>query len=314
MTLARPVLSTAWMQPGHRSLAEFFDAARELGFDAFELNHQVSEEMVREAALPQDEIPSVHAPCPTNPRTRSAQLSSLDKEERAHAVQATTASIQLAEQIGAQAVVIHAGRVAVNPVLDTELRALYDREQKAASGYADLKAELAAERARHAGRHVDAVRWSLERLAAVADSAGVKLGLEVPFFYYEIPLPDEADRLLQEFAGPLAFWLDIGHAYVLEELGFVDHGEWLSGFGEQIIGVHLHDVRVVREQPNPGDQAISDARLQDHVTPGTGVVDFAEVLRRAPAHSIFTCEFDAHNSPDEVKAGLAYLRELGFYS
>jgi sugar phosphate isomerase/epimerase len=119
---------------------------------------------------------------------------------------------------------------------------------------------------------------------------------------------------LQEFAGPLAFWLDIGHAYVLEELGFVDHGEWLSGFSEQEIGVHLHDVRVVREQPNPGEPTISNARLQDHVTPNTGVVDFAEVLRCAPAHAIFTCEFDAHNSPDEVKAGLAYLRELGFYS
>ena len=302
------------MQPRHRSLAEFFDAARELGFDAFELNHQISEEMVRGAALPPDGIPSVHAPCPTNPRTRNAQLSSLDKEERAHAVEATTASIQLAGQIGAQAVVIHAGRVAVNPMLDTELRALYDRGQRAASQYKDLKAELAEERARHAGRHVDAVRWSLERLAAVADAAGVKLGLEVPFFYYEIPLPDEAAQLLQEFGGPLAFWLDIGHAYVLEELGFVDHGEWLSGFGEQVIGVHLHDVRVVREPPKPVDQTISDARLQDHVTPGTGVVDFAEVLRRAPAYAIFTCEFDAHNSPDEVKAGLAYLRELGFYS
>jgi sugar phosphate isomerase/epimerase len=312
--LARPVLSTAWMQPGHRSLAEFFDAARELGFDAFELNHRISEEMVREAALPPGEIPSVHAPCPTNPRTRDAQLSSPDKEERAQAVQATTASIQLAEQIGAQAVVIHAGRVTVNSTLDTELRALYNQGRKSDSRFADLKAELAAERARHAGRHVDAVRWSLERLAGTADSAGVKLGLENPFFYYEIPLPDEADQLLEEFAGPLAFWLDIGHTYVLEELGFVDHGEWLSGFGKQEIGVHLHDVRVVREQPHPGGPTISNAGLRDHVTPNSGVVDFAEVLRYAPAQAIFTCEFDAHNSPDEVKAGLAYLRELGFYA
>ena len=302
------------MQPGHRSLAEFFDAARELGFDAFELNHQIGEEMVRETALPLDGIPSVHAPCPTNPRTRGAQLSSLDKEERARAVEATTASIQLAAQTGAQAVIIHAGRVAVNPGLETELRTLYNRGQKAAGRYADLKAELAEERARHAGRHADATRWSLERLASVADSAGVKLGLENRFFYHEIPLPDETAQLLQEFAGPLAFWLDIGHAYVLEELGFVDHGEWLSGFGEQIIGVHLHDIRAVREQPDPGDQAVSGARLQDHLAPSTGVVDFSEVLRCAPAQAIFTCEFDACNSPDEVKAGLAYLRELGFYS
>ena len=312
--MARPVLSTMWMQPGHRSLAEFFDAARELGFDAFELNHQIGEETVRGATLPPDGIPSVHAPCPIHPRTRGARLSSLDKEERARAVEAATASIQLAEQIGAQAVVVHAGQVAVNPTLETELRALYNRGQRAAGQYVDLKAELTAERARHAGRHMDAARWSLERLAAAADSAGVKLGLENRFFYHEIPLPDETDQLLQEFAGPTAFWFDTGHAYVLEELGFVDHGEWLSGFDEQLIGVHLHDIRVVREQPDPGNQAISGDRLQDHLAPSTGVVDFAEVLRCAPAHAIFTCEFDAHNSPDEVKAGLAYLRGLGFYS
>jgi sugar phosphate isomerase/epimerase len=303
-----------WMQPGHRSLAEFFDAARELGFDAFELNHQIGEEMVREAALPPDGIPSVHAPCPINPRTRGAQLSSLDKEERAHAVEAATASIQLAEQTGAQAVIIHAGRVAVNPMLETELRTLYNRGQKTTGRYIDLKAELAEERARHAGRHVDAIRWSLERLASVADSAGVKLGLENRFFYHEIPLPDETAQLLQEFAGPLAFWLDTGHAYVLEELGFVDHGEWLSGFGDQIIGVHLHDIRTVSQPPDPGAPALADAKLLDHVVPSTGVVDFAEVLRCTPIQAIFTCEFDKRHSPDEVKAGLAYLRELGFYS
>jgi sugar phosphate isomerase/epimerase len=304
-----------WMQPGHRSLAEFFDAARELGFDAFELNHQIGEEMVREAALPPDGIPSVHAPCPTNPCTRNAQLSSLDKEERAQAIEATTASIQLAEQAGAQAVIVHAGRATLNLVLETELRTLYNRGQKASGRYADLKAELAEERARHAGRHVDAIRWSLERLASAADLAGVKLGLENRFFYHEIPLPDETAQLLQEFAGPLAFWLDIGHAYVLEELGFVNHGEWLSGFGEHVIGVHLHDIRVVREQPNSSaPTTLPDARLMDHVTPSTGVVDFAEVLRRTPTQAIFTCEFDSRHSADEVKAGLAYLRELGFYS
>jgi sugar phosphate isomerase/epimerase len=52
----------------------------------------------------------------------------------------------------------------------------------------------------------------------------------------------------------------------------------------------------------------------DHVTPSTGVVDFAEVLRRTPTQGIFTCEFDSRHSADEVKGGLAYLRELGFYS
>ncbi len=310
--MAQLALSTMWMQKRHQSLDEFFDAARDLGFDTFELSHHLDEELVRSARLPAGDILGVHAPCPTNPRTRGAQLSALDREERARAVEAVTASIQLAEQVGAQGVILHAGRVAVNPMLETELRALYDQGQKGRSEYGDLKGELAEERARSAERYLDATRWSLERLANVADAAGVRLGLENRVHYYEIPLPDEMDSLLREFAGPVAFWFDTGHAYVLEELGFVDHGEWLGGFGEQLIGVHLHDVRVVRERPDPSDHMVLGTGLQDHVVPSTGVVDFAEVLRCTSNHAIFTCEFDWYHSPDEVKAGLAYLRELGF--
>jgi sugar phosphate isomerase/epimerase len=305
-------LSTMWMQKRHQSLDEFFDAAREVGFSAFELSHQVSEELVQAAKLPVGDILGVHAPCPTNPQTRSAQVSSLDKDERARAVKAITSSIQLAERIGVEAVVVHAGRVVVNPMLETELRALYDQGLKGSQEYDDLKFELAEERRRSIGRYIDAALWSLERLAGVADAAGVKLCLENRVHYYEIPLPDELELLLRELAGPVAFCMDTGHAYVLEELGFVNHEEWLSGFEEQLVGVHLHDVRVVRERPDPSEHMVLGTGLQDHVVPSTGVVDFAEVLRCVPERTIFTCEFDWYHSPDEVNEGLDYLKEQGF--
>jgi sugar phosphate isomerase/epimerase len=308
--MAQLALSTMWMQKRHQSLEEFFDAGRELGFDTFELSHQVTDELVQEAKLPAENIQGVHAPCPTNPRTRSAQPSSLDKEERALAVEAVTASIQLAEQTGAQVVVVHAGRVVVNPMLETELRALYDQGLKGTREYDDVRNELVEERKRQAERHLDATLWSLERLANQADSAGVRLGLENRVHYYEIPLPDELDLLLRELAGPVTHCFDTGHAYVLEELGFVSHEEWLGGFNEHLVGVHLHDVRVVRERPS--EHMVLGTGLQDHVVPSTGVVDFGEVLNYASDRVIFTCEFDWYHSPDEVKEGLAYLRKQGF--
>jgi len=310
--MAQLALSTMWMQKRHQSLGEFFDATRDLGFDNFELSYHVSEELVQAARLPAGGIQAVHVPCPTSPHTRGAQLSSLDKDERSRAVEAATVSIRLAEQVGALAVVVHAGRVLVNPMLETELRALYDQGQKESDEYGDLEAELTQERARNADRFLDATCWSLERLANVADAAGVKLGLENRVHYYEIPLPDELDLLLNEFAGPIAFWFDTGHAYVLEELGFVSHNEWLDGFADQLVGADLHDVRVVHERPDPSDHLVLGTGLQDHVVPSTGVVDFAEVLRRTPDRAIFTCEFDWYHSPDEIKAGLAYLQGLGF--
>ena len=304
-------LSTMWMQP-QQSLEEFFDAAREVGFDAFELSHQLSGEQLRDAQIPTGVIQRVHAPCPTDSLTRNAQLSSLDREERDRAVEAATASIRLAEQVGAEAVVVHAGRVVVNPMLETELRALYDKGQKGNQEYDEIKAELTEDRRRSADRHLDAVLWSLERLAGVADSSRVRLCLENRLHYYEIPLPDELDLVLRELAGPVAFCFDTGHAYVLEELGFVSHGEWLSGFVGHLIGVDLHDVRVVRERPDPSDHLVLGTGLQDHVVPSTGMVDFAEVLHWVPDQVTFTCEFSWYHSSSEVEEGLAYLREQGF--
>jgi sugar phosphate isomerase/epimerase len=310
--MTKLALSTMWMQKRYTSLDEFFDAGRELGFEKFELSHQVSEEMVQAARIPVGDIQSVHAPCPTNPRTQGVQMSSLDKEERSRAVEAAVHSIRFSEQVGVQAVIIHAGRVAVNPMLESDLRALYDQGLKGTDQYEDLQAELAEERSRYAERHLDGTLWSLEQIANVADSLGLKLCLENRVHYYEIPLPDELDILLRELAGPVAFCFDTGHAYVLEQLGFVSHEEWLTGFTEHLRLAHVHDVRVVRERPEPSQHMVFGTGLQDHIVPSTGVVDFAEVLHSVPEGAMFTCEFDWYHSAEEVEAGLAYLRELGF--
>jgi hypothetical protein len=185
-----------WMLNRHKSLGEFFDAAREIGFETFELNHFVSRDLVNGSRLPEGRVRSVHAPCPTDPRTQNAEVSSLDKDERQLAVEAVLSSIALAEQIGAEAVILHAGHVPVNEELEKELRQLYNRGLQNSARYRDMQAELIAERARSAERHLDATRHSLERLATAADSAGVRIGLENRFFYNEIPLPDELDLIV----------------------------------------------------------------------------------------------------------------------
>lgn len=305
-------LSTMWMLNRHKSLAEFFEAAQEAGFDRFELNHFVTVDLVNGTKFPPDAIHSVHAPCPTDKRTQDAEVSSLDKEERALAVEAVTASISLAERIGARTVILHAGFVPVNPELEKEMRTLYNEGRKTSSRYHDVQQDLVEQRARHAERHLDATRRSLNQLAGVADSAGVRIGLENRFFYNEIPLPEELHLLLREFAGPVGFWLDIGHAYTLEELGFLHHREWLGGFGEHLVGMHVHDVQVVSQDgPAETDQAPAQKkRLRDHLVPGTGVVDFPEVLRNAKDSVLVTAEIDWHHSPEEVRAALDYLRRV----
>ena len=328
--ILRAALSTMWMLNRHKSLGEFFEAAHEIGFDRFELNHFVSQDLVNGTKFPGDAIRSVHAPCPTDPRTRDAEVSSLDKAERDLAVEAVTASISLAERIGAQAVILHAGFVAVNPESEKELRVLYNRGHRGSARYADVQTELMEERARRAERHLDATRHALERLASTADSAGVRIALENRFFYNEIPQPDELDLILKEFAGPVGFWFDTGHAYTLEELGFVHHREWLNGFGTHLIGTHLHDVQVVPQDAPPAKSPLASwakspgvveggtdqlpdekRRLRDHLVPGTGIVDFAEIVPSANESLLVTAEIDWYHSPEEVKAALDYLRRVG---
>jgi sugar phosphate isomerase/epimerase len=316
--MSQIALSTMWMLNRHNSLGEFFDAAREVGFETFELNHFVSRELVNGSRMPNGAVRSVHAPCPTDPRTQNAEVSSLDKEERALAVEAVQASISLAQHIGAEAVILHAGYVPVSEELEKELRQLYNHGLQNSSRYQDVQAELIEARARDAARHVDATRRSLERLASVADSAGVRIGLENRFFYNEIPLPDEMDLIAREFSGPVGFWLDSGHACVQEALGFVPHREWLNGFSQHLLGVHLHDVRLVPQaEAAPGDEPPADeppaevGRLRDHQIPGTGVVDFAEVLSKAGNAVLRTAEVDWYHSAEEVRAGLDFLQRFG---
>lgn len=328
----QPALSTMWMMNRHKSLPEFFEAAQQVGFERFELNHFVSQEMVNGVKFPPEAIRSLHAPCPTHPRTRNAEVSALDKEERMTAVEAVAASIALAERIGARVVILHAGYVEVNPELEKELRVLYNQGQRGSARYRDIQAELIEERARHAERHLDATMRALERIATLADRAGVCIALENRFFYNEIPLPDELALLLDEFAGPVGFWFDTGHAYTLEELGFVHHREWLSSFGQQLLGMHLHDMKVVPQNASAAPETAPDtpddveeesethraedtsageaSELRDHQVPGSGVVDFNELVPYIRDEVLVTAEIDWHHTAEQVRAALDYLRGL----
>jgi sugar phosphate isomerase/epimerase len=139
------------------------------------------------------------------------------------------------------------------------------------------------------------VRRSLIELAEYAAPKGVVLGLENRDHYYEIPLPDELDDLLDlGFGEWVGYWHDVGHAQVLQNLGFCAQEEWLHRFaGAQgrMIGVHLHDV----------------AGLEDHMPAGLGQVDWWLVARHLPASALRTCEVRSFYSPEQVAAGLKWL-------
>jgi sugar phosphate isomerase/epimerase len=244
-------------------------------------------------------IPSVHAPCP-NIRHVSGQgadklLASTDEAERTWAVYRTKATTDLAVRLGARAVVLHAGRVDVSRTREKRLRDLYPGNRNP-SEYEQAREQLVAARAQKQPAHLAAARRSLEKFVPYARAAGIKLGLEVRYYYCEIPNLEEMHALLADFdPETVYYWHDTGHAQNLENLGFAPHEEWLRAFGPRTLGVHFHDIR----------------GLKDHLIPGMGEIDFGMVASYLPDGAIRTCEFDYPFSEEEIIAGVEFLRKMG---
>ncbi len=291
-------LSTMWGVGQFSSLADFFKAGHELGFARFELNHAIDSAMLDGLSL-NGAITSVHEPCPADISTaelkrRNWLISAPDEEDRRQGVLATRRSIDLAHELGAPAVVVHPGRVDIDPDLETVLVDLQAAGRSHQPEYARAKERLVAARADEAGANMRSVRRSLLELAEYAAQRGVRLGLENRFHYYEIPLPDELEELLDLGLGDaVGYWHDIGHAQVLEHLGYNSHEEWLRRFAGRMVGVHLHDV----------------VDLTDHLAAGLGQVDWEMVASYLPAGVLRTCEFQSSNSPQQVMAGLQWLAD-----
>jgi sugar phosphate isomerase/epimerase len=293
-------LSTMWAIGQFSSLADFFKAGRDLGFTRFELNHAIDSAMLDGISL-KGSITAIHEPCPADVsvaelKRRNWLVSAPSEEDRQQGVFAIRRSIDLAHELRAKAVIVHPGRVDTDPALESALVGLHQEGKAGQTEYAWAKQQLMAARAAQARTNMRSVRRSLIELAEYAAGKGVSLGLENRFHYSEIPLPDELEELLSLGLGDtVGYWHDIGHAQVLEHLGFGTHEEWLRRFSTRMIGVHLHDVMGVT----------------DHLAAGLGHVDWEMVASYLPADALRTCEFQPFNSPKQVAAGLQWLAGKG---
>jgi sugar phosphate isomerase/epimerase len=284
-----------WIQHRFDNLNDFFAAGSAIGFEQFELGHVVRPEMFRGVQPGQQKISSIHAPCPANPGPWD-HLASLDEGKREQAVAQAKDTIALAQKFQSPVVVLHTGKVAIDPSLERRLRDLYNEGKEDAQEYEDAKRRLVEARARVQARSLAAAATSLREISQYAQATGIKLGLENRYYYYEIPNLGEMRTLLTASDPATVFyWHDTGHAENLERLGFTRHEEWLQAFGSRMAGVHLHDI----------------VGLQDHQVAGRGEMDWPMIASYLPAQAIRTCEFDWPYSGEEIIAGVEYLRKVG---
>jgi len=267
-------LSTNWNALRHDSGEALVDEIAALGFDALELGYHLTEELaagvrrrVQAGGLP---VESVHAYCPVpigapHGYPELYLLASSDEDERAMASLMVGRTLTFAASMGAKAVVLHAGRIFLRSIfgsVDTrKLVEVYLEEESAESvPYRRLLAKALRRRAVRVKKCYDGFCLSLEKLLPKFEQAGVALCLENLPSIEAFPDEREMPQLKQRFATPaLAYWHDMGHGQVRENLGWAPHADSARALLPLTRGIHIHDVL---------------PPASDHLAPGKGKIDF----------------------------------------
>ncbi len=292
---------------GRDSMTRFAEAASRLGFPAVEINYVIPPEGVEELLTSNHiSVVSLHSPTPRvkaeNGRWSEAlNLAALDDDLRQQAVRLACTTIDHAARAGARYVVVHLGGIesdGEDRMFDSErrLRQLFDSGARDGDEVEGLRREALAARRESARQNLPRARRSLAEIAEHAAAKSVAVGLENRFHYHEFPSVDEMPELMEGYPPDLVgFWLDVGHAEVLDRLGLVPKNRWLDELGERCLGAHVHDVD----------------GLADHRAPGLGDVDWSYIARGLPPGVPRVLEINQKTPEDAVAAAIPVLRERG---
>lgn len=201
-------------------------------------------------------IVSLEALCPHpgelvrhDPRPGLVPLANPDESERRVAIRLHRVTLERAVDAAAPHVVLTAGGVVMPPGFPD-----------APEGERETRSFLTA-RALVAPPHLDALRFSLDRLIPVAEKLGRSLAIAVSADLAAVPSFQELSALLEDFRGaPLGAWLDSAALWTLEQRGVRRMETWASIRGA-IFGIRVRDLRDGSEVV-PGEGAVNLAALQ----------------------------------------------------
>jgi sugar phosphate isomerase/epimerase len=296
--------STCWNSGRHTAGDEMLrEIQNELGFHMIELGHGT-----RLSLMPgiqkmfdsgQVRFSSLHNFCPLPVEVMVAspdcyQFSAVSHEERERAVKQTLQTIDFAERLGAPFVVLHLGQVKMRPVTDRLIQ-MTKAGKHLSREYVRAKLKAVQTRERRAPTHLQRVKGCLQRIVEHAASKNVRVALESRRGYEEIPSERELPGLLEELkSGQVGYWHDFGHSQIKENLGFIDHDEWLGAVGSRAFGCHVQD-------------CIWPAK--DHEAPFTGGIDFDKLVPLLPANCLFVWEMSPNKTADAIRHSVRLWKE-----
>jgi len=296
-------VSTRWNASRHSDGAAMVEEILALGVNRLELGYDTRidllpglEEFQREEKIT---IDSVHNYCPVPmgvPRGHPELWTFADLDRRGHdmAVQHTLRTLEFAAEMGARIVVIHCGYVHLKKTSTRDLMQLIQMNQQNSPRYEKTFMKFVKERDKRAPKHFDQVCRALDALLPKAAELGVQLGLENLPTAEAVPNEGEMELLVQKYQTPfLKYWHDLGHGQIRENLGFINHVRWLERLAPALGGMHIHDVA---------------DRLQDHVMPPDGELGLARFAPFASQDIPLVMEPSPRATPEEMAAGLAWVR------
>jgi len=308
----RIALSTNWNVMRHTEGEPLVDEALSLGFDALELGYHTTEEIAvgihKRVNAGEVAVGSVHAFCPVPVGAPHGYpelylLASPDDDERTMATILLGQTLTFAESMGAKAVVLHAGRVFLQSWLggnistDTVVEALEDADGQAdAPAVRRLLDKAMRRRAGRARKIFDGFCRSLETLLPKFEKARVALCLENLPSVEAFPDEGEMRALKQRFGtSALAYWHDMGHGQVRENLGIIRHVETARALLPFTRGIHIHD-------------ALPPTR--DHIPPGHGGIDFGAFSFYRDDNIIKVFEPSPYVNRADLETSLRHVRKV----
>jgi len=296
--------STCWNSSRHTTGdAMLREIKNQLGFDLIELGHDIRlslmpgvQKMFESGAV---RFSSLHNFCPLPVEALNASpdcytFSSNSVPERQRAIKHTLQTIDFAERLGAPFVVLHLGRVPMKPVTD-RLIALAKRGEMHLRPYVRYKINAVAKREASAPVYLANVTECLKPIIEHAAMKNVRLGIEGRRGYEEIPSERELPALLDEFdSSQVGYWHDFGHLQIKENLGFIDHAEWLRAIGPRTLGCHVQD-------------CIWPAR--DHQPPFAGDMKLDKLVPLLPSNCPFVWEMSPRRTVEEIRRSVVTWKE-----
>lgn len=264
----RFALTTRWNAHRHETGETMLEEIISLGFSHVELGFDLTPNLVPGVLAMVNsnsiKVDSLHAFCPLPtivqfPHPEPFTLASPDPAIRANALHYLQNTIHFAVQVGARAVVTHAGNANVKPTFP-KLVDLILAGKRGSEEYEKLRIKTIIAREKNVSSQLPLLYSGIEKLLPLLEQTRVTLALEILPTWEAIPTEVEMERLLTHFNSPwLKGWHDFGHGQIRENLGFTNHLRWATRLRPLLAGMHIHDVIPPHK---------------DHVMPPSGTIDF----------------------------------------